>query len=504
VITTPDTAELERFHAELTRRVGLRFDENRSSFLAEVLERRVQARRTTIDGYLTALQLEQEGSRELGELARELTVGETYFFRHADQFQALREVALPERISARAATRRLRLLSAGCASGEEAYSLFILLRERGIDPGFEVAVQGFDLNPAALERARTALYSPWSLRETPNELRQRWFQPEGRDFRLVDSVHEAVRFDQHNLLSAPAPLLAAGSFDIVFCRNVLMYFSPEQAARAVANLASCLAPGGFLFIGHAETLRGLSHEFYLRHTHNAFYYQLKDGAPRAGLPVATRGAEAAAVPAAGGWVGDWLEQVERSSRTIRALSQGSPAPAPEPASLAPPTKRDLTEPLQLLRHERFAEALELLQRPAPTPEVDPAALLLRAALLAHHGSLAEAQQTCHELLRLDDLNAGAHYLLALCCEKRGELARAKEHDQTASYLDSGFAMPHLHLGLMARRDRDVPSARHALERALLLLEREDESRLLLFGGGFSRGALVALCRSELSNLKGAP
>jgi chemotaxis protein methyltransferase CheR len=105
-------------------------------------------------------------------------------------------------------------------------------------------------------------------------------------------------------------------------------------------------------------------------------------------------------------------------------------------------------------------------------------------------------------LRLDDLNAGAHYLLALCFERRGETEQAIEHDRTAVYLDAGFAMPHLHLGLMARRRRDTQAARHELGKALLLLEREDESRLLLFGGGFSRGALLALCRSELSNLKG--
>jgi chemotaxis protein methyltransferase CheR len=503
-VITPDAAELERFSAAITRRVGLRFDENRSSFLAEVLERRAQARRLPAAAYLAALELEPDGSKELGELARELTVGETYFFRHADQFRALREVALPERISARASTRRLRLLSAGCASGEEAYSLAILLRERGIDPGWEVTVQGFDLNPAALQRARAGSYSPWSLRETSGELQQRWFTPEGRDFRLVDSVRDAVRFDQHNLLAAPAPLLAPRSFDIVLCRNVLMYFSPEQATRAVANLASCLAPGGFLFVGHAETLRGLSHEFHLRHTHNAFYYQLKDGAPRSATAAGTPREEAPPAATPPDWIGDWLEQVERSSEKIRALSQGRASSLLEAAAEAPPAKRDLTEPLQLLRHERFAEALELLQRSAHAPEADPAALLLRAALLAQNGSLSEAQQTCHELLRLDDLNAGAHYLLALCCEKSGELGRAKEHDQTASYLDSGFAMPQLHLGLMARRDRDTQSARHALERALLLLEREDESRLLLFGGGFSRGALLALCRSELSNLKGAP
>jgi chemotaxis protein methyltransferase CheR len=98
---------------------------------------------------------------------------------------------------------------------------------------------------------------------------------------------------------------------------------------------------------------------------------------------------------------------------------------------------------------------------------------------------------------LDELNAGAHYVMALCREHAADAAAAIEHDRTAIYLDAGFAMPHLHLGLMARRAGDDDVARHEFSQALVLLAREDASRLLLFGGGFSRDALVALCRAEL-------
>ncbi|HYP86585.1 MAG TPA: CheR family methyltransferase, partial [Polyangiaceae bacterium] len=123
------TPELELFQRAIAERLGLRFDDGRLTFLAEVLARRVEARRLSSGAYLAALLAKLEATDELSELARELTVGETYFFRHLDQFNALREVALPERLSARAMSRSLRLLSAGCASGEEPYSLAILLRE---------------------------------------------------------------------------------------------------------------------------------------------------------------------------------------------------------------------------------------------------------------------------------------------------------------------------------------------------------------------------------------
>ncbi|HKY36208.1 MAG TPA: protein-glutamate O-methyltransferase CheR [Polyangiaceae bacterium] len=503
--------ELESFHSAVTERLGLRFDDSRLSLLAEVLLRRLEARRMGCAPYLADLASDHDSAVELRALARELTVGETYFFRHGDQFQALREVALPERQAARAASRHLRLLSAGCASGEEAYSLAILVREMGIEPAFRVGIQGVDLNPEALEKAARGVYSPWALRETPPELRQRWFQGEGREYRLAPAVREAVRFEEHNLIDPSTSVVGGGSFDIIFCRNVLMYFAHEHAAAVVAQLAAALAPGGFLFLGHAETLRGLSHAFHLRHIHDAFYYQLKGERELAAAPAPFEPptlapgyvAAASQVPAPSNWMGSWLETVERSSERIKSLSAGSTRPRAQVSSqeIALPA-RDLSEPLALLRSERFAEALQVISEADAV--ADPAALLLRAALLTQQGATEQAERTCHDLIRLDDLNAGAHYLLALCLERRGESAAAIEHDRTAVYLDAGFAMPHLHLGLMARRRREADAARHELGQALLLLEREDESRLLLFGGGFSRSALLALCRSELSSLGGAP
>jgi chemotaxis protein methyltransferase CheR len=128
---------------------------------------------------------------------------------------------------------------------------------------------------------------------------------------------------------------------------------------------------------------------------------------------------------------------------------------------------------------------------------DPDAQLLHAALLTNSGKLDEAQAVCTGILGTDEMSAGAHYLMALCREHAGDRRAALDHDQAAIYLDPEFAMPHLHVGLLARRSHDRDQARAELRRALALLAREDASRILLFGGGFSRDALVALCRSEL-------
>jgi chemotaxis protein methyltransferase CheR len=153
--------------------------------------------------------------------------------------------------------------------------------------------------------------------------------------------------------------------------------------------------------------------------------------------------------------------------------------------------------LELLRKERFAEALAIVDRLPPASGRDPDVLLLRAVLLTHDGQLAKAEEACRSLLEVDELSAGAHYLLALCREGAGDCAAAAHHDQVATYLDPGFAMPRLHLGLLARRTAQHTLARQELGQALVLLQREEASRVLLFGGGFGRDALVTLCRTEL-------
>jgi chemotaxis protein methyltransferase CheR len=504
------TLELERFRAAITDGLGISLDDGKLATLAELLDRRLAATGEEPVRYLERLDARPLPPEELGHLARELTVPETYFFRHYEQFQALAEVALPDRLAARAVGRPLRLLSAGCASGEEAWSLAIALTEQAIPPEVEVTVDGVDLNPAMVARAVRARYSTWSLREVAPELRERWFRNDGRDLVLARRPRVPVSFAAHNLVLAPGapdPWLP-DSYDVVFCRNVLMYFTTERAQEVVARLARALAPGGYLFVGHAETLRGLSQDFELRHTHETFYYQRKPGptsrrpapapAPASGLLAPGPRPPAPPLLDHGGLVA-WSEAVARSHDRIRRLSEAQPTPPPVAARADARPDTDVQGALDLLRQERFSEALGLLG-PQGRGSGDPDVALLRAALLTHSGALSEAEEACRELLALDDLSAGAHYLLALCREARSDLTGAVDHHQTAAHLDPGFAMPRLHLGLLARRAGRRDLAERELRQAARLLAREDPSRLLLFGGGFGRDGLIALCRAELGRL----
>jgi len=157
-----------------------------------------------------------------------------------------------------------------------------------------------------------------------------------------------------------------------------------------------------------------------------------------------------------------------------------------------------------MRHERFNDALTQVADLPIEAERDPDTLLLRAMLLTHSSQFAAAEAVCRRLLEIDELNAGAHYALALCREGVGDREGAAEHDKVAVYLDPAFAMPRLHLGLLARHAGDKLAARRELAQALVLLKREDASRLLLFAGGFNREALTVLCRSALLACGGQP
>jgi chemotaxis protein methyltransferase CheR len=503
-VSMPTSGDVERFRGLVGARLGLNFDESRLGQLADVLATRLAVASISCEAYLARLGAAPFPRDELRALARDLTVGETYFFRNPDQFRAFSEVALPDLLSRPSGPRRLRILSAGCASGEEAYSIAILLADRIAAP-WTASIRAVDLNSAALAKAAEGRYSAWALRDTSEEIQRRWFHRQGRDLVLGDEPRRRVVFEERNLVEPDPALWGPEAYDVVFCRNVLMYLTPQNAAKVMECIERSTAQGGYLFIGHAETLRGLSQGFHLRHTHGTFYYQRR----HANEPPSAMGstAEVTVDPAPFLSVVDgaatWVEAIRRASDRIHALAQstsrGGHGAVSTQSTGRPRQPWELGSALELLRAEKFGDALDLVRGLPEEAASDPEVLLLRATLLTHDGQIAEAEEACEELLGVDELNAGAHYLLALCREGQGDAALAKHHDQLAAYLDPSFAMPRLHMGLLARRAGDRLGASRELTDALDLIRREDASRLLLFGGGFNRDALAALCEAELAS-----
>lgn len=484
---TAAAEDIARFRRLAAHALGLNLDDTRDDLLGRVLERRAIALGLPVSRYL---ELGARSRRdELRLVAGDLTVGETYFFRHVEQLRALLDDAVRERVAQGRPANGLRILSAGCATGEEPYTLAMLLLERGIElpPG---SIRAVDVSARSLAHAAAATYSPWALRETSAAARDRFFEVVGNEHRVAAPVRATVQFEQRNLADEDDELGEDRCFDVVVCRNVLMYFAPERAREVVARFQRLLAPGGFLVLGHAETLRNLSAAFDLRHTNGAFYYQLA-ATPRAlsleGGPPAVR------EPLDPAWVG----AIHDASERVRRITDGSPtAPATErPAGDA------VGAALDLMRRERFQEALTSLDDASQPPTSD--VLLLRAVLLTQTGDVAGAERTCTDLIASAPLHAGAHYVLAVCREAAGDGDGALDRARMATYLDPAFALPRLQLGLAARRRGDLATARSELGRALELLPAEDATRIALFGGGFTRDGLLALCRAELRRAGGA-
>lgn len=509
--------KLDRLAALLEERLGMSCADWQRERLAEALagKQRGLARALGVGG--EALTEALDGAdlalshAELQALIDAVSIGETYFFREPAQLAALIELAIPERLRCAEVGRPLRILSAGCSSGEEPYSLAITLAEQRPDLGPErVSIVGIDVSAATVARARRARYSRWALRATPPELRERFFRREGEDFRLIDSIRAAVHFEEGNLIEPDPMLLPPGSLDVVFCRNVLIYFSERMMRRAVAELARLLMPGGFLFLGHSETLRGISSEFAQEHNFGTFFYR-RTGAGSPGPSRKSPAPPPSPPPPPPGDVrsesGEWFESIQRSAERIAQLTSAAPArPAaegrPESEVASGTAERGFASfmpVLRLLAAEQQDEALQLLAQ-LPGSAGSATATLISAAIFYSQSRLDKVKQASQRLLDAGSHTAEARYLLGLCHEHAGERARALRQIEEAVRADPGFAMAQLRLGTLLRRSGQRTAALAALTKALEVLGRERDERILLFGGGFRREALLSLCRSELSAL----
>ncbi|HLM73828.1 MAG TPA: CheR family methyltransferase [Polyangiaceae bacterium] len=502
--------DIERFRTLIEDRLGLSCAEWQAERLPSLLRERMNKSSFSDAGdYFDWLSRPGVAEAELGILAEHLTVGETYFFREGRQLDALLGLALPELLRRATPGEPLRILSAGCSSGEEAYTLAIALRQfLGETARYRVAITGIDMNPAAIRKARQAVYSAWSLRATPDRVRDAWFVEVGQNFRLREEIRAMVSFEERNLLMEDALFWRPGAFDVIFCRNVSIYFSPQATRAVVGRLERSLAPGGFLFLGHSESLRGLSEEFDLLNTHETFYYQRRGAVRSAAAAMSSSGGDGQDTAERESWVDIIHRSAERINAFTRAVPPRPPATAKSAAaSPTPPRTPALATALELFKAERFEEAIALLTSLREAVPTDPDVELLTAVIYSNQGQFDEAERICLRLIRggvQGDRVAAAHYLLGLCYENAGNRARAMDHHRSAIQQDPHFAMPHLHLGLLARRAGDNDGARAEMRLAADLVGSERPDRILLFGGGFHRNALLELCRAELSAVGEAP
>lgn len=420
-------ALLEGFSDFLAERIGLHFPPPRHEELrqrmGEAARRFGQADAAACMRWLMSAPL---GRERVETLASALTVGETYFFREPETFRAIEERILPALIRLRAARRRLRIWSAGCSTGEEPYSLAIVLdRMREALEGWEVTVLATDINPGFLRHGAQASYGEWSFRGTPPALKASHFRRAGANrYRLSPHLRERVSFSYLNLAEDAYPSLLTNTtaFDLILCRNVLMYFSPASIARIAARLRDALCEGGVLVLGAAETLLVEPEGMRVEQAGGARVLR-KPAMAEAGLVREAPQARTARV-----------DPPRQSAAPARVLT---PAPLPVHEAETPQALAALAR-----RHADTGDldaALAFSRRALAADKLDPAAHYLHALIQIEIGRSHEGAQALQRALFLDRNFVMAHFTLAGLCLAQGRDDSARRHAGNARALLEGFA-----------------------------------------------------------------
>jgi chemotaxis protein methyltransferase CheR len=252
---------------------GVRIGIEKRAFLESRLRRRMSVLGvTTALEYYGVVRYSKTRMQEMPALLDIMMICETSFFRNQPQFDLLNDFVLPEIISnkLRANSRLIRVWSAGCSTGQEPYSAVMALLERVPEPeSWNLRVFASDLSFTALERAQSGVYSADQIRGLREPYMSKYFHREGGNYVVNEDVKRRIVFDYHNLKHDNG----LRSLDVVFCRNVMIYFDTDEQRRLITRFTSCLVPGGYLFIGHAESLQGLSQKFAMIHRDKGIAYR---------------------------------------------------------------------------------------------------------------------------------------------------------------------------------------------------------------------------------------
>ncbi|KQP58813.1 protein-glutamate O-methyltransferase CheR [Methylobacterium sp. Leaf108] len=447
--------------AAVIARTGHHYYRDKDGLLFDRLYRRFKACGLTDAGaYLAHLSGPETGPPEWAALESEITIGETFFFRYAEQFAALRRTILPGLIAARAQSRTLRIWSAGCSTGAEPHSIAILLHDLlGQDlPTWRIAITGTDISDAALAVARSGTYGRWALRTLPVEDQERFFVTgpgapgASRDgsFTLRPHFRRMVTFENQNLLGLLDDGLPRFSdVDLILCRNVLIYFEARVVFDLVNAFGRRLKPDGWLLLGHAEP--------------NPSFCEILD-------PVNLPGTVA---------------------YRPRGAMPAEPEGTPQHAVIAPTPWRPLPAPPAPVRVEStWVSPVRAHPEPAspPPPRTDP---LDRIRTLADTGAVAEAWRAVRTALVEGPTQPALHYYDGLLAWSLGREVEAERALRGAIYLDGDFVMAHYQLGLLLTGVGRREAAARSLDNAVRIARRLAAEDEVPEGDGLRAGQLVA-------------
>jgi chemotaxis protein methyltransferase CheR len=465
----------------IAEKSGIYFDlGKRESLKDNLLERMEDCGLSSFADYFNLLS-SPAGTKEFDHLLNLITIPETYFFRDRAQFSALERFVIPEIVKKKSYPgASLRIWSAGCSTGEEPYTIAMILAVAMVDRPIQILAT--DVSHHALKAAREGVYTARSVRDMPQEYLNRFFTKNGDHYLLAESIKQMVEFRYFNLVSEPYPLTEMSGWDIIFCRNVTIYFQAEATRKVIHNFYLSLREGGYLFAGYSESLRYISDEFNTVHMEGAFFYQ--KGVPQKtvrkrarkirGLRASTAGITRKQEPKAG--AGSNSNEIEQICATAKEL-------------------------LEMGQPERASEILNPYLREATAPE---SVILLQAEIALNRGDLDKAVQLCERLVQREPLSIAGHYLLGIIYRTWEDEARAIEEFRKLLYLEPEHALARFNLGELYSQVGQFDEARVEYVEVVRLLKKMPESLDHRFAGGFSPALLIDTCLSKIKALEAEP
>lgn len=506
-----DMETLPLFARFLTRSMGLHFPHERLPELEQKMAHLCREQgHPDLGNYLIRLMSSPLSQEQIDTLARALTIGETYFLRDPKSYQLLEEQLLPELVAARRSTdKTIRIWSAGCSSGEEPYTIAILLSRAIPDLAtWKITLIASDINPQALERGRLGIYSKWSFRNAPPWLFEYFTEREDGRFELVPHIRKMVRFRNLNLADPPKAFATGDHFkgmDIIFCRNVMLYFDAAQIEKTMARFHAALSDTGWLFVGPTEVDHTAYRGFSCRLCDGTFV--LRKGTDQ---QEASEGPELPILPpyqpaAASAEQRAFSCAVDQPPALAAPRSETVPlaaaAPLPVVSAFPEQSRSDETpapgykEAEALYQAGRYQQAAELALSSLDAVEEQADALALGARAYANIGRFAEARDCCEKAIAHDRLNPQNHYLLSIILEQQGETEGAAKSLKHALFIDHDYLLAYFALGNLYRQCGDQRESERNFANALRLLERRHPHEVLPEAEGMTAGRLAEVIRA---------
>ncbi len=478
-------SEFTRFRELVQRTSGIELSEVRRSDLERAVQRTAERMSMHGPAELHAHLSHADSAVDLEAFIAELTIGETYFFRHRAQFDALERTILPDLIARRSQERRLRIWSAGCATGEEPYSLAILLDRMLPDrEAWSVMILGTDINRASLEQAQRGTYRSWSFRGVDQATQRRYFTRSGDERRIAPPIARMVTFSYLNLVGDAYPSLATNttSMDLVLCRNVLIYFGAQAIEGVLGRLHDSLCDGGWLVSGPADTSANGYAGFEVRAFPDAIVYRRPERSPATPPAARPRKAPPPAPSAA--------PAPPKLSPTPRPVPRQRPAP-PAEHTAGPSPEEVAAFTLWRSGHDAdaAAERLTLLADAAPS---DPWPAYLLGKVCANERRLDEALEWADRALERDAVFAPAHYLRGLVLDEQGDLRAATDAVRRCVFLDPGFALGQYALAGFLARLGETERAIKTIESVIHAVGESPRETEVPEGDGLTAGRLLEL------------